>query len=232
MKRKINKPLLLFIAFGICIIIYFIYLVNKSTTADKRNPMQVSLNLPDEYANLFDTHIRQKLTVQSAVSFKLRNPVCYLVYDNNYDVEITKINTTPFFDFNTNIVILKNKKISDEMADAYLPSIKTNLTTHYNPMSSNPVSNIYISFSGDSIANTIKVDSLVSYFLKLKEMDISYKPGGIKEIFVNSTNDSTPSVDVAFFKRNNTVYYILVAPKNNNTKLEPDFLNKMLLTKE
>ena len=199
--------------------------------------MQISLNLPDEYANLFDTRIRQKLTVQSTVSFKQRSPVCYLVYDSKYDIEITKINTNPIFNFNTNVLILKNKKMSAEMADTYLPSIKANLTTHYNPVSPNAISNIYISFSGDSIINTVKDDSLISYYLKLKEMNISYKLGGIKEIFVNSTNklsilNSKPSVDVAFFKRNNRVYYILVVSKDDSTNLEPGFLNKLLSIKE
>lgn len=211
--------------FAGCILAYSGYNAYRSFKEDSRNPIHLLNSLPHDYNKLFNNSIREKLYHSKTVGFKLRNPISYIDYDNNFDLEITKINCKPSFNIEKDIME-SHEEPSATMAESYLPNNISNITTNYNPESNTIASKIYLSLVGDSVTTIVKNDSLACYTLKSKNVTIQYSPNGVKEIFIEKKDfyTSNEPIEIMFLKRNSRLYYLFLASKNEDSKLSPNML--------
>lgn len=231
MKRNNKIRNLIIIVLGSGVLIYIIFIVYKGTIEDSRNPISVSNAIPDEYINLFNSSAKQNIAVKSAVGFKLRNTVCYLTYNDNYDIEITKININPSFDLNQNLVE-SYKKIESTIGDGYLPEYETDYTTNYKSKSPDTISKIYLSLDGDSIRTLVKNDSVACYSLELKKVGVQYHTG-VNEILIEAKTSflffkHKQPIGLLFLKKHETLYFLTLSSKNKALKLNPDLLIKLI----
>jgi hypothetical protein len=222
----------LFILIAACILAYAIFIISKAAKEDSQNPITVITTIPSDYLNLFNSTTKQKLTLQSAAKFKLSNTICYLNYDNKYDLELTKININSPFDIDKNIVE-DYKESKSVVSDRYLPNNKVDFTSNYITISSENISKIYLSLYGDSIRTITKNDSVAYYYLKLKNVSIQHQPNGVKEIFIDAKTEfylftKKPQISLAFIRKQNSLYFLLLAAKDDSTQLDSDLLQKLI----
>ena len=115
----------------------------------------------------------------------------------------------------------------------YTPFLENGFKTNYQSSPTISPSKITICLNGDSIQTIIKNDSIAYYFLKLKNISVKYDDDNNDVIFIDGAQGlrqfSYIPLNVMFLKRNQSLYFILLAPKDFNKKLEPDFLLNLII---
>lgn len=225
-KNKFKRFLLLSLVGGLLIYIgYFFY---SSTVDLSENKMVVERKSPFDYTNLFNTEMKKKIVLQSAVSFKDRNSVAYYIYDKKYSLEVTKINIKP------NLQVRKDLSETHTAEGCCFPKAKLpfnegGFTTNYNVISKDTASKIYLSIQGDSIRSSIKNDSVAYHFLKLQQVYISYVPKGVYDIYIQANTkfyffSKKQPASLMFLKRNGALYFLLLTVNDAGEKLPPNLL--------
>jgi len=190
--------------------------------------------VPDEYLNLFNAQTQEskKLISKSTLSFKLRNAISYLNYDEDYSIEVTKINVNSSLIFKKDIVE-GHKKISGGFSGSEMSYHENNIFTNYRAISQDKASKIYLSLYGDSVRTVLKNDSVAYYYLKMEKAYVQYNLGGIYEIFAESDKklfffSKNRPVSLLFLKKRDSLYFLLLTTNDDNTKLDPDLLYKLV----
>lgn len=224
-KKKRKYRLFVIIIFAICILAYIIFNAYRSFKENSRNPIYTLSYIPDDYVKLFNNSAKEKLHILITTGFKLRNPISDINYGDNLDLEVTKINCKPSFNIKKDI-IESHEDPSATTFESYLTSNISNITTNYNPESNKTASKIYLSMVGDSITTIVKNDSVACYYLKPKNVTVQYSPNGIKEMFIEKKYfyTSDEPIEIMFLKRNNQLYYLFLASKNEDYRLSPNLL--------
>lgn len=180
-KQKIKVILL--IVFGLLLIIY---MVNFFLSAERKlsaNPFKLEKEIPGDYLSLFNSNAQKNLILASAVSFKLRGIIVDLIYNNTYDIEITR------FVCKTDFNIKKNIRESYTKSKGLYPETETtyggnDFKVSYNGTSKDIVSDVFLSLNGDSTHVYHKSDSVVCYSSQLRNGYVQFKPEGVYEISI------------------------------------------------
>jgi hypothetical protein len=225
-NKKIRKYILIVIA--LCVLGYITFFFYQAVINDPNDPIVLSNIAPSNYVNLFSQLAQHKLRLKETMSFKLRGTISFFYYDEKYDLEVTKIKMKPGRNLKNDVVETYTKP--DGKVDYSVPFHETQFTTNYKDPSTESISKIFLSLHGDSAQTITKNDSIASYYLKLKNVTVQYNQGGVKEIFIDANTSDHP-INLMFLKRSNSLYFLLLAPKDNDTKLNPDLLNNIVSTK-
>jgi hypothetical protein len=215
---------------GICLALYvgvtLFIMVKKVIKENSNNPMTFMAKPPIEYLGLFNFSAQQKLNYTGGGKFKLRNAIFFFDYDNYYNLEITKINCTHSFKPGKDIVFAQ---ADGEIPNSTVPSDGEYLTSGFSTNSPDTVQKLYLSLQGDSIKTIKKNDTLVYYYLEVKNAYVQYHPKGLYQIYMQAKpkfyfiTKETPVI-MMFFKQYGQLYYLCMTPKETNTNLDPDLL--------
>ena len=112
-----------------------------------------------------------------------------------------------------------------------------NLFFNFSYLSGTPpaIFNIKVLMYGDSLTNTVKNDSIVSYHLECNNFSLNYSDDTPIDIFVEGRkkyfglNTERIPIDILFLKRNKMVYLLLMTPENANSYISPDLLPNIVM---
>lgn len=221
----------LFSLIVVSIVIYIANFFYHAGNEVSNNSIAFEKKEPIDYTNLFNPEVQKNLVFQSGSSFKLRNTIAYLIYNERYDMELTKIIVKPNFQITKDIIETFDEPngISPETTTSYS---ENGLVTNYNANSTDTISEIQLSLHGDSTRVYIKNDSIACYNSDLKSAHIQYKSEGVYEVSVNVKKKlyffpAKKPVTIMFKKRKEYLYVIILSDRIGNTKLDPALLYKL-----
>lgn len=226
MKNK-NIKLILAILVGLAVIVYIIIFFNNAKNELSENPIKLERQIPTDYINLFNPQVQRNIVLQSATSFKLRSTIADAVYNNKYDIIITKVSVKSGFDLKNDIVEIYNK--SEGAAPKTNSSYnENNFKITYNGSSRSAISKVYLSLDGDSTANYYKNDSVTYYYSYLNAANLQYKHEGVNEITIEAKNDQKKPIVIMVTKKNDWLYFIIMSGRKDDAPLSPNMLYEMI----
>lgn len=227
MKNK-NIKLILAILVGLAVIVYIIIFFNNAKNELSENPIKLERQIPTDYINLFNPQVQRNIVLQSATSFKLRSTIADAIYNNEYDIMITKVAVQSGFDLKNDIVGIYNK--SEGAAPKTNSSYnEDNFRITYNGSSSDTISKVYLTLDGDSTANYYKNDSVIYYYSYLKAANLQYNHEGVNEITIEAKkSDQKKPIVIMFIKKNDCLYFIIMSGRKDDAPLSPNMLYEMI----
>jgi len=233
-KKKKWKILLI-----ICVGAFFLILVVKIiiailiTNRSFKEDLPSTYQLPAEDSLLIRDLYRDKINVNVIHNSKVREPISMLFFDQNYHIIIHKIKLARDIPlqsiFHTQI---KNARRSTGIPyNLYGDHIffyfqcKTGLT--------HPVSEVYLTLSGDSLKTIAENDSIAAYHLLCKNLSVRYEENGLVDIFVigkeNILGAPIIPMDILFLRRQKNLYFLLLTPKSQNKVVPPELLYNIFI---
>jgi len=96
---------------------------------------------------------------------------------------------------------------------------------------SNP-QKVFLTFDGDSAKTIVRNDSLALFYLQMKKASIKYGLNSINDIVIstkeNELKGDEVAMNLAFIRKHNSLYLIVMSPIHEEQPLSPDDLLKML----
>lgn len=229
-----KKYILIIVA--ICVLLFIFYRINKHANSVMSQIDISEKNIDREDSLLFRKSMYGKITVETVVKSKTRNPIKYYKYNNQYNLYITKIdikNDTTMDNF-----ILFNEEITSPNSFVPYLNLQSNklYDVKFRDEKSEIVSKIIFSMAGDGkkLKRIVYNKNFISYSLPLYSFSLQYE--NIKnpvDIFVGAKSSrifdkkGVPFI-VSFYKKEKSIYLILMTPINEETKMSENILDEFI----
>lgn len=228
---KIISYCLLF--FGILYFVITTWLNVRRINQSNNEELASSDSLSSEYLNLISKENQMKIKIAQVYLSKIRNPLARLYFEDSDILFINKICSIKD--------IALAEKVQSEIKSATMSKeIVYNTLTNgsyrfsYETRGVDPVSNIHLTFYGDSLTTVISNDSILSYHLLCKNSSFSYNENSSVDMILEGNQNFygiTPvPADILFMKRNNALYVLLLIPKSG-TIIKPGLLYDIVNSK-
>jgi hypothetical protein len=217
LKQKIRKafiPLLLICLFGFAIIVYKMI-----------SNWPVLSNTPiKEYNSLFTKEALNKLKIFENIISKNRPAISSYIYDKTYSITVTKVDLTKSSTL-VNMIDYRNG-ISNKFLNAVYTDLPSTFDLSINTDKPTNVSTIHFKSDGDTIKLVVKTDSIYCYYYKFKTFSITYN----NEVYdiVGIADESNTPASLAFVKKNNELYVILMFVKEGEERMKENQLFSIL----
>ena len=202
--------LLLAIFYRACIHRYIgVYEALNEPGLSKEDSIAMNKTALEEYTSIFPDPVRDELKMKHISLSTIREPFALMEYKKNTDLMVYKVQVEKSI-----------KEIFTDTEGDERQSIDMAYRIYYqhfrdieiafsqeNPKLTNKIN---ITYSGSNVSKIMQGDSILSYTLKLKSFTISYEPDGIKQIAMESPNDKMPKMNICFYKKGSTLYYIFL----------------------
>jgi hypothetical protein len=231
MKNKKLKFILTAII-GLSVIGYVISFFKNAEINVSQNQIKLENKIPTDYLDLFNSEVKEKIVLQSATSFQKRNTIVDAVYNNEYDIMITKIAIKSDFRLKNDIIRM-NERPEDAAPQTSSSYNQNNFRFAYDGNSNEIVSKIYLTLIGDSTAIYLKNDSTGFYFSYLTGAYLQYNPNGVRKIVIEAKkkfqlfNQKKP-IAIVFIKRNDFLYFITINGESDESIIDPKMLYRMI----
>ena len=191
-----------------------------------------SQNAPKEYLTLFLD--KSKLVCDNAITSKHRNIITEF-HDEHFYIEVYKLDTLNGLPlgkiineaFNDN-GISKNLYYTDY-------SNKKQFEISYKLGTREKLSMLYFTLYGDHTQVVKKDDTVAYYYSKFENFSIKYQKEGAIDIYgkiKENFRDAKVPVEIMFLKRNNNLYFILLANKSYSANLDLYALYNLVIDKK
>lgn len=231
-----SRKITIIVVLSILIIAYFLVQIKK---ASSEHELAVEKTLPSvdslssEYARLISPKYKKLLTVHEVRRSKVRNPIAFTLFDQQYHLIMYKI------DLLHDEVIGKILTTSHESVDrttgvTYRVVANGFFRFQHKVEKVSPVSKIMITLAGDSLKTTAANDSIISYHLNCDNFSIRYSEEEPIDIFLTGKEKALGRtiaipLDVLFIKRNKALFLLLMIPKDPKASIAPDLLHNTVL---
>jgi len=234
-NNKLRKNILVIISIVLGLVILFILMrPSKEMISEIANdPGGISNNAPGDYIDIFNRDSQQKLISTVNIYHKFGDTISSFVYDGKYDLQLTKINTKSDLRFTKDIIEAYTTNSSSNGVDGYVPLNEAHFQSMYALPSPGYASKIYLSLIGDSTKTVAKNDTIASYYLKLKNVCIRYKPDSTAKINIEAKTSlqffiTKQPVSVMLLTRKKSLYFLLLTAINGKDKLDPQLLSTLI----
>jgi hypothetical protein len=193
-------------------------------------------NFDKEDSLILKKEILNKIKVETVIKSKKRNILKFYKYDNKYNFYVTKIDLKN--DIALDEIISFNNELSSQ--DSFVSYLRLPSKKSYDIMfkeeTSSPVSKIIFSVSGDEkqLKKVVHNEDFISYSVPLTTMSLQYesKNNPIDVfVFANGSNllfrKKIPFV-VSFYKKEKSIYLLLMTPIEKETKMNSNFLEEII----
>jgi hypothetical protein len=193
-------------------------------------------NFDKEDSLILKKEILNKIKVETVIKSKKRNILKFYKYDNKYNFYVTKIDLKN--DIALDEIISFNNELSSQ--DSFVSYLRLPSKKSYDIMfkeeTSSPVSKMIFSVSGDEkqLKKVVHNEDFISYSVPLTTMSLQYesKNNPIDVfVFANGSNllfrKKIPFV-VSFYKKEKSIYLLLMTPIEKETKMNSNFLEEII----
>jgi hypothetical protein len=185
------------------LIIYFVvFMIGVIKNLQSESITFIS-EIPSEYLELFTKDMQKKISYKKTYDFKNRADLSFIVYDQKFDIDVTKLNTG-------NLSLDKNLILSNQEPEGKsiynLEFKKEGFKMYYADYNDEKGSNLYFSLNGNSIKTVVRNDSLAGFDLKLAKMYLQYKKNGIFQLYGLDNNslfksDKNLLTEIMFYQK-------------------------------
>jgi hypothetical protein len=234
-NRKIIVVVLGLCAGAVIIIFASIKIGNGFKQLDESfsNDLPPTFSLPSEDSSIVSKKCLSELEVDHVYRHKFINPISVILFEKRYLLVIYKIN------------LLSERSLKDllfsRVEDVDRTTGKVYKVINYNNFiklqfqnaRQSPVSNIYLTLSGDSITRLVKNDSILSYHFLCHNFSVRYGNKDAIDIFavgddrLFGTTVRMP-MDLVFLERNGAVFVLIMTPNEEHSSIDPAFLNNII----
>jgi hypothetical protein len=232
-----------FFGIGIIILIVLIYggryLFVKASDIKSKLDLGLMADLPPlhlispEDSSLIKSSYLGKLSAGQIYRSKIRQSISFINYDSSYNIIVFKILTAENFIFNNNLRVVK--KTSDRtVMEAYGQHDYKNYYTFYlHSVSVGSAGQILMKISTDSLAMTVRNDSVVCYSVVCKNLSILYGESEPVDIFMEGNelglgNNIEMHLNILFLKRKNAVFMIIMSPDRPDVSIDSSLLYNII----
>ena len=193
-------------------------------------------NFDKEDSLILKKEILNKIKVETVIKSKKRNALKLYKYNNKYNFYFTKIDLKN--DIALDEIISFNNELSSQ--DSFVSYLRLPSKKSYDIMfkeeTSSPVSKMIFSVSGDEkqLKKVVHNEDFISYSVPLTTMSLQYesKNNPIDVfVFANGSNllfrKKIPFV-VSFYKKEKSIYLLLMTPIEKETKMNSNFLEEII----
>jgi hypothetical protein len=234
--KKLKIVRLIYILFFAGIVGYLIYIVINSFNRLSKSSIEdlpSSYTISSEDSSLIARQYWPELHADEIYNSKVRTPVSFLSFGNNYEIIIYRIDLEKDKTLD-DLILFENKSVATTDRYTYT-TIKHNnfFNLSYLTGPVKPVDKIFLTLSGDSIRTITKNDSLISYHLLCRNFSIRYAGDAPKDIFFVGVEGllaitKVVPLNISFLKRGKAVYLLLMAPHSSKKSVPADLLDKII----
>lgn len=222
MKKK-NILIVLLITISLSIVIY---LAVKIYNANLLNEKGIAQTLPSIYeltsedSSLISESLIGDMEVKEVFRNKMRNSVSLIYLKDRYQLLMYKM------DFQTNIPLsgiieTKIKSVKQSIGYAYRIINANTFYFRYRAGDLEPLSNLFLTISGDSVQTVQKTDSSLMYYFHCDNMSIRYSYNDPIDIIVEKKGNNNFPMNLMFVKKNTSLYLLIMTAKDRKVIIDP-----------
>lgn len=223
---RIKKEIFTFI--GIVSLFLFVILVKKLYNLNEEafeEDLPTTYKMTKEDSSLIPAQYYHRLRTTRVLNTKFRSHITELNFDKKYAIFIYKLDSLGQISLSdsinlTNANVSQSNLISYSVIDVSYYTFKFKAGRDIK----NP-SRIFLTFSGDSIPQSVITDSIISYNFRLSSMSIKYREQAPVDILIEGKSDGFSklniSTNVLFLKKNRSTYFLMMT--SDDTKISLPF---------
>jgi hypothetical protein len=225
-----------FLIGGIIVLLLIFYLINSDVN-DTMSQIDISeKNFDKDDSLILKKEMLNKIKVETVIKSKKRNVLKFYKYDNKYNFYATKIDLKNEFPLDE-IISFNNESTSQDVivSNWQLQSNKY-YDVQFREENSSPVSKTIFSLSGDKkqLKKIVHNKDFISYSMPLTTLSLQYEnKNNPTDVFVEASGSNlfvkkkVPFV-VSFFKKEKSIYLLLMTPIEKETKMSHNILEEII----
>ena len=197
------------------------------------NDMINTFRISTEDSNLFVKDCWKNVKVKRVLNSKVRNPISIIEIKNEYNLLFYKVDIN--YEISLKKAALFTQKNINEKSSGYVYNLNYKdlpYDLQYCSGHIGRVSNFYITIGGESFKNISNTDTLISYELLLNNTTLKYEIDGPIDIYVQMNEKSKlykfRHMQIGLYKKNGSVYLLLLTALDEKTIIPDNFLNNLL----
>lgn len=225
-----------FIIGSIVVLLLIFYIINRDVN-DTMSQIDISQkNFDKDDSLILKKEILNKLKVETVIKSKKRNALKLYKYNNKYNFYFKKIDLKN--DISLDEIISFNNESTSQ--DVIISHCQLQSNKYYDIQFRNEnlssVSKIFFSLSGDEkqLKKIVHTKNFISYSLPLTTMSLQYENiNNPTDVFVEASGSNflfkkkVPFI-VSFYKKEKSIYLLLLTPIEKETKMNSNFLEKII----
>lgn len=225
MKIKISRGQII----GLIIVLLFILFLIYIRIFPSKYAVTVIHKDPQNYIALFNDSTRKHLKLSAATISKQHNPIVEYIYDNNFHLQVFKIDK------------ISNQSLKDLVVEnasginnygSFNGIVSGDCDIEYRK-GVHKISKLYLEINGQGIQVKNKSDDrFIVYMNKANNFLISYTGNGDSNICgetgEDTNNQANDSCELLFLKKNGFVYFAFISPEVGGVSVQPGMLEKMI----
>ncbi|WP_179416107.1 hypothetical protein HDF19_08495 [Mucilaginibacter sp. E4BP6] len=218
-NKKIIKRLIL------CIFLLIIFFVlAKPIYTVITNQETLSKNEFSDYKNLFNKQAQSNLKLFNTIQSKSREPESQYIYDNDYNIFLTKVHISNSFNFKKDISV-QNIMPDIKTDEVYFPICSFIGKIDLKSISISLVKEIRIDFNGQNLS-VDTTQNQVSYYFDFKSFSLTLN--NTQPYIIAKTEKAKCPAAIAFVRKGEFLYVALMTLANSNKQLSHDQLYNIL----
>ena len=189
--------------------------------------------LSSQDSNLIAEKYRSNIKVLEVRNSKVRNSISLVSFGNDYSIFIYKLNLKSNIKL-SQLLKTEMKDVDRTTGETYnIFGANNYIKFQYKTGSPDSVSNILLTFAGDSLKTIAKNDSIISYHLICSNLSLRYSETAPIDIFVvgkeGSLGRTTPiPLNILFLERGEVVYLLIMTPTDSKYSIPPSLLYNII----
>jgi hypothetical protein len=178
-----------------------------------------------DYKELFKNNEHSKLILFNTIQSKVREPESQYIYDENFNIFVTKLHAKEALDLIKDITTNK-QYLSKEYNDLYLSIRSSGSKIHLKSGKLPLVNDIQIGVEDSDVKRVDSNVNRVSFYILFKKLSLTINQN--QNYIIAESEKPYHPITFSFIKKDNSLYIIMMTQANNNTKMQPDQLTNLL----
>jgi hypothetical protein len=209
---------------GLLLIALIVILAKPIYTMLTSQEQWSGLELAD-YKTLFKNDLQSKLILFNTIQSKTREPESQYVYNDDFNIFITKLHISDTLNLTKNITIKKQASIK-AYNDLYF-SIRSSGSKIHVKSGELPLTNdIEIGIENPNVKIIDSIPNRVSFYIVFKRLSLTINQNQ-NYLILESGEPNYPAA-FTFIKKGNLLYVLLMTPANKNAKMQPSQLTNII----
>lgn len=187
---------------------------DKKIAEAKRTELPNTLVLPDDYRSIFKTSYIDSVHVKIIKNSKVRNPIAIAIFNDEFDLIITKYDLSVDQIMNKIVAISTGNPVKKQNDQVYNTIIDNDFT--YNYWKVPKIRSIYVNVDGDVGMPLHRSDSLIEYSQKLSELSLQFDDQESYDLLFQPANSRL--TNFMFLKKRGSLFFLIGVPKINGVK--------------
>lgn len=219
-KRNVRIAFLILSAFFVALSVFWMLNAFNKIRKSFSDRLEDGVTMNSDYASLFrDGVLKGDVTVQAIKRSKYRNDIAILNVDSAYTLIIYEISK------NDSVLRLPKVNYTPENGKRTVDIVYRGIKTpsiefdYVNEINNSKLEELYFYANADSVDIKTQDDSTIYYRLNIRSAAVCYEKEGVKDLYIESTENVQNPTEILFMNRNGKVYVVLLSANFRNLYL-------------